>query len=84
MTELPRVFHYTIPVTYTPNTHGYTVQVEAWCGDGEGIEAAGKWGLRLVCSNQDQPLLEEEELVTPHTREIIEYCLPDRDNVLLR
>ena len=86
MTELPRLFHATTPLTYTPNTHGYTVQVEAWCGDSEGVEGGGKWGLRLVSSSEQLPVLVggEEELGTPHTQEVVDYCLPDRDNVLFR
>ncbi len=84
MKELPRVFGHTTPAVYAPNTHGYTVTVEAWCGDGDGVEGGSKWGLRLISSSQTHPVLEEEELVTPHTQEYIEYCLPDRDNILFR
>lgn len=79
------MFEHTAPAVYTPNTRGYTVQVEAWCGgDSEGVEGGSKWGLQFIGSSQEQPVLEEEELVSPHTQEHIDYCLPDRDNMLFR
>jgi len=87
MTELPKLFNKTVPRDYSPNQHGYTLQAEAWAGaEPARSEVGGKWTLRLVSSNQQQPTVlgGDSELPSPNSQELADYCLPDRDNVLFR
>lgn len=95
MAEMPRAFHLTIPCIYRPNHRGYTLQAEAWLpgvlmpGE-EGDEK--KWRLRVMTSSREkQPVLEgwntedtKEVEETFHKEEVMDYCLPNREQVLFR
>ena len=89
-TEVPRIFHNTPPCVYHPNSRGYTFQAEAWNNSSEGIlTEVGKWSLRIVSSSPELPKMEgeatnEEIMTTFYSKEIIDYCLPDRDGCLFR
>lgn len=88
--EVPRVFHSTPPRIYQPNARGYTFQAEAWNNSTEGILLEeGRWSLRIVSSNQDLPEVEveatnEEVTSTFYSKEVVDYCLPDRDGCIFR
>ena len=88
--EVPRVFHSTPPRIYQPNTRGYTFQAEAWNNGTEGIlSEEGRWSLRIVSSNLDLPEMEgeatsEEDTSTFYSKEVVDYCLPDRDGCKFR
>ena len=97
--EIPRVFQATVPHTYRPNGKGYTLQAEAWhTGVSSPVALPEetedkKWRLRLVTSSRDNPpVLEgvsrEEDVVVIdeafHKQEIMDYCLPDREDILFR
>ena len=95
MTEMPRVFQSTIPRVYQPNKKGYTLQAEVWLARVGGSTAEEledkKWKLRIVTSNRDEPPMmegssEEDGLLeeTLHKEEMIDYCLPDREDVMFR
>ena len=52
-----------------------------------------KWKLRLVTSSKDRPpvlegVTSEEEMVAIddsfHKQEVVNYCLPDREDILFR
>ena len=95
MKEMPRAFHLTIPASYKPNKKGYTIQAEAWV---PGFLVAGeegeekKWRLRIMTSSRDKPPVLEgwstesvrdiDELF--HKEEVMDYCLPNREQVLFR
>ena len=88
--EVPRVFHNTPPCIYQPNARGYTFQAEAWNNSTEGIlSEEGRWSLRIVSSNRDLPEMEgevtnEEVASTFYSKEVVDYCLPDRDGSIFR
>lgn len=98
MQEIPRIFESTIPQTYHPNEKGYTLQVEAWViGVREAHEDSGgedkKWQLRIASSSIDAPpqlegVESEEDMVgindVFHKQEVMNYCLPDREDILFR
>lgn len=90
---MPRVLHRTVPGVYTPNQNGYTLQAEAWVhgaivDDGEDK----KWKLRVTTSNKDRPPIlegwsseEGKEVDEPFSKqELMDYCLPNREEVLFR
>lgn len=83
MTELPQVFHSTLPHTYTPNINGYTLQAEAWTpSGGVGHVDGGRWSLRLISSSKQLPVMadkeDEVEVVTPaHEQESMGFSPPD-------
>lgn len=98
MTEIPRVFQMTVPHTYQPNDNGYTLQAEAWSTgimttlQPEDTEDK-KWRLRLVTSSRDRPpvlegVVSEEDVAVIdesfHKQEVMDYCLPDREEILFR
>lgn len=98
MTEIPRVFQTTVPYTYQPNSNGYTLQAEAWSNvmsttlQPEDTEDK-KWKLRLATSSCDRPpvlegVTSEEEVAVIeesfHKQEVMDYCLPDREEILFR
>ena len=90
-TEVPRIFHNTPPCVYHPNSRGYTFQAEAWNNSSEGmLTEGGKWSLRIVSSSPDLPKMEgevttNEEVTTMfYSKEIVDYCLPDRDGCIFR
>lgn len=96
MAEMPQVFQSTVPQQYRPNKKGYTLQAEAWLTgvavSSEDMEDK-KWKLRIVTSNKDRPpILEgvtsDESMVAIdesfHKQEMMNYCLPDREEVLFR
>ena len=90
-TEVPRVFHSTPPQVYQPNARGYTFQTEAWnSSSAEGVLSdESRWSLRIVSSNEELPEIEgemanEEVTSTFHTKEVVDYCLPDRDGCMFR
>ena len=89
-TEVSRIFHSTPPFVYQPNSAGYTFQAEAWNHSQDGILTEGsKWSLRIVSTDPDLPKMDDEpssEEVTStfYTKEIVDYCLPDRDGCILR
>ena len=88
--EVPRIFHKTPPRVYHPNSRGYTFQAEAWNNSSEGmLTEGGKWNLRIVSSSPDLPTMEgeattEEVMTTFYSKEVIDYCLPDRDGCIFR
>lgn len=94
MEEMPQVFQVTIPRVYQPNEQGYTLQVEAWTTGAPPPDEGDskKWKLRVVTSNRDlPPLLEgcstDEKKMTEevfHKQEMLTYCLPDREDIVLR
>ena len=87
------MFQSTIPQIYQPNEKGYTIQAEAWVVGVVSDEAEDKkFKLRIVTSHRDRPPLvegcskEEGKVVdeTFHKQEFINYCLPDREDILFR
>lgn len=49
----------------------------------------GRWNLRIVSSSPSLPAMEEEatndEVVsTFYSKEVVDYCLPDRDGCIFR
>lgn len=95
MTEMPRALQRTIPCMYMPNRKGYTLQAEAWVTGGTVAGDEGedkKWKLRVITSSKESPpVLEgwstEEGKEIDETfskQEIMDYCLPNREEVLFR
>ena len=68
---------------YTPNTHGYTFQAEAWTPSGGlGHVDGGRWSLRLISSSKQLPVMtdseEKVEIVTPAlVQESTDFSTPD-------
>ena len=49
----------------------------------------GRWCLRIVSSSPELPKMEgeatnEEIMTTFYSKEVVDYCLPDRDGCILR
>lgn len=93
MTEMPRVFQRTTPCIYTPNHKGYTLQAEAWVpGVTTSVSEVDdrKWKLLAITSNKERPPVlnwnteDREEEETFIRQEIVDYCLPNREEVLFR
>lgn len=98
MTEMPRVFQATVPCPYHPNKNGYTLQGEAWLpSTATPMDEAEekRWRLRIVTSHKDRPPTLEDLVPdskggvvtvtnTFNKQEVMDYCLPDRDDILLR
>ena len=88
--EMPRLFHSTPPHVYRSNHRGYTLQAEAWNSTSDGILSEdGRWSLRIVSSSPSLPVLDggetSGEVATMfYTKEVIDYCLPDRNGCLFR
>lgn len=89
--EVPRIFHSTPPHIYQPNSRGYTFQAEAWNNSSDGLlSEGGRWSFRIVSSNPALPTLDrgettnEEVASTFYSKEVVDYCLPDRDGCLFR
>ena len=95
MLDMPRALHLTIPATYQPNKKGYTLQAEAWLPGAltpreEGEEK--KWRLRVMTSSREKPPIlegwttEETKDIEEsfHKEELMDYSLPNRDQVLFR
>ena len=100
MTEIRRVFQTTVPQVYQPNKKGYTLQAEAWVSGvpvftpSEESEDK-KWKLRVVTTNKEKPPVLEDVTTDEspgmvmicdsfHKQELMNYCLPDREEVLFR